>query len=206
MLSMLGQDQLARVVLPVGQLTKAAVRAHAARLGLRTADKPDSQDVCFIHGADGRQGFLGRRLALHAADVVDGASGAVVGSVDAVELVTVGQRRGMGHGTDGQRRYAVAVDVPGRRVVVGGADDAVADDVRLVADSLTWVADPLAAGARAVAQTSAHGRPAGCAFELGGDGPVVRFDERQRPVAPGQTVALYDARDPDAVVGAGIAA
>jgi tRNA-specific 2-thiouridylase len=205
-LSMLGQDQLARVVLPVGQLTKAAVRDHAARLGLRTADKPDSQDVCFIHGADGRSGFLGRRLALHAADVVDGASGAVVGSVDAVELVTIGQRRGMGHGTDGQRRYVVAVDVPARRVVVGGADDAVADDVRLVPDSLTWVADPLAAGTRAVAQTSAHGHPAGCAFELAGDGPVVRFDERQRPVAPGQTVALYDARDPDAVVGAGIAA
>jgi len=205
-LSMLGQDQLARVVLPVGQLTKAAVRDHAARLGLRTADKPDSQDVCFIHGADGRLGFLERRVALHAADVVDGASGAVVGSVDAVELVTVGQRRGMGHGTDGQRRYVVAVDVPGRRVVVGGTDDAVADAVRLVPDSLTWVADPLAAGARAVAQTSAHGRPAGCAFELAGDGPVVRFDEGQRPVAPGQTVALYDARDPDAVVGAGIAA
>ncbi|HEX4082056.1 MAG TPA: tRNA 2-thiouridine(34) synthase MnmA, partial [Acidimicrobiales bacterium] len=164
-LSMLGQDQLARVVLPVGQLTKAAVRDHAARLGLRTADKPDSQDVCFIHGADGRHGFLGRRLALHAADVVDSVSGAVVGSVDAVELVTVGQRRGMGHGTDGQRRYVVAVDVPARRVVVGGADDAVADDVRLVPDSLTWVADPLAAGTRAVAQTSAHGHPAGCAFE-----------------------------------------
>ncbi len=205
-LSMLGQDQLARVVLPVGQLTKAAVRDHAARLGLRTADKPDSQDVCFIHGTDGRLGFLGRRLALHAADVVDGASGAVVGSVDAVELVTVGQRRGMGHGTDGQRRYVVAVDVPGRRVVVGGPDDAVADDVRLIPDSVTWVADPLVAGTRAMAQTSAHGRPAGCAFELTGEGPVVRFDERQRPVAPGQTVALYDAGDPDAVVGAGIAA
>src|SRR5580704_6651843 len=81
-LSMLGQDQLARVVLPVGPLTKAAVRDHATRLGLRTADKPDSQDVCFIHGADGRLGFLGRRLALHAADVVDGAPAAVLGSVD----------------------------------------------------------------------------------------------------------------------------
>ncbi len=157
-LSMLGQDQLARVVLPVGQLTKAAVRDHAGRLGLRTADKPDSQDVCFIHGADGRLGFLGRRLALHAADVVDGASGAVVGSVDAVELVTVGQRRGMGHGTDGQRRYVVAVDVPGRRVVVGGPDDAVADDVRL---------DPR--------QPDVGGRPAGRRHPGGGP------DERPRP-------------------------
>jgi tRNA-specific 2-thiouridylase len=88
-LSMLDQAALARIVLPVGHLTKAAVRQHAARLGLRTATKPDSQDVCFIHGDEGREGFLGRRLALHPADVVDGLTGRPVGAVDAVELVTV---------------------------------------------------------------------------------------------------------------------
>ncbi|HVX21864.1 MAG TPA: tRNA 2-thiouridine(34) synthase MnmA [Acidimicrobiales bacterium] len=201
-LSMLGQDHLARVLLPVGTMTKDAVRAHAARLGLRTAAKPDSQDVCFIHGADGRAGFLGRRLDLHPADVVD-QSGATVGAVDAVELVTVGQRRGMGHGTDGRRRYVVAVDVPGRRVVVGGPDAAVTDAVVLDPATVTWVHHPLPPGSRAVAQVSAHGRPAACTV---GPGPVVRFDVPQRPVAPGQTVALYDAVDPDAVVGAGIAA
>ena len=73
MLSMLGQPELARLVFPVGQMTKAAVRAHALRLGLRTAGKPDSQDVCFIGGAEGRAGFLSRRLAFHPAEVVDGA-------------------------------------------------------------------------------------------------------------------------------------
>ena len=75
---------------------------------------------------------------------------------------------------------------------------------------MTWVDGPLAPGARAVAQVSAHGRPVPCTVggdtTQGDDGVVlaVRFDEPQRPVAPGQTVALYDAADPDAVVGAGI--
>jgi len=198
-LSMLGQDQLAGIVLPVGDLTKAEVRDHAARLGLRTAGKPDSQDVCFIHGDVGREGFLSRRMALHPGSVVDGTTGDAVGRVDAVELVTVGQRRGMGHGADGRRRYVVAVDVAARRVVVGGSGQATVDGV--VLSSLTWVAEPLGPGSPAVAQVSAHGRPVPCRFETGGR---VRFSEPQRPVAPGQTVALYDHADPDVVLGAGI--
>ncbi len=70
-LAMLGQDQLARTLFPVGEMTKAEVRDEAARLGLRTAAKPDSQDVCFIRSDEGRQGFLGDRLALHAGRLVD---------------------------------------------------------------------------------------------------------------------------------------
>jgi len=205
-LSMLDQPALAKVVLPVGHLTKAEVRRHAARRGLRTAGKPDSQDVCFIHGDEGREGFLGRRLDLHPAEVVDGRTGRAVGRVEAVELVTVGQRRGMGHGDDGRRRYVVAVDLPRRRVVVGGAEEAAARRVALEVGSVTWVDRPLAAGASALAQVSAHGRPAACTYEVAGDGPAVRFVDPQRPVAPGQTVALYDPTDPDAVLGAGIAA
>ncbi len=226
-LSMLGQDALSRVVFPVGDMTKDDVRAHARRLGLRTAAKPDSQDVCFIGSTEGREGFLSRRVELHPAEVVDGA-GRPAGSVDAVELVTVGQRRGMGHGSDGKRRYVTHVDVAARRVVVGSAAEVLRGSVLLAGPSLTWVDRPLPAGARAVAQVSAHGRPVPCTLLVragsagggdgdgagGGDGDgdgecagmEVVFDVPQRPVAPGQTVALYDALDPDAVVGAGIAA
>src|SRR5579863_5029463 len=114
-LSMLGQDALSRVVFPVGDMTKDEVRACAHRLGLRTAAKPDSQDVCFIGSVEGRQGFLAGKLDFHPATLVNG-SGETVGTVDAVELVTIGQRRGMGHGTDGARRYVTAVDLPARRV------------------------------------------------------------------------------------------
>ena len=129
-----------------------------------------------------------------------------MGTVDAVELVTVGQRRGMGHGTDGARRYVIAVDVPARRVTVGSAAEAMTASVTLGDASLTWVDRPLRDGDRAVAQVSAHGRPAPCALARTEAGLIVRFDAPQRRVAPGQTVALYDATDPDAVVGAGIAA
>ncbi len=204
-LSMLGQSELARVVFPVGQMTKADVRAHAVRLGLRTAGKPDSQDVCFIGSVEGRQGFLADKLTFHPAVVTNG-HGETVGSVEAVELVTVGQRRGMGHGSDGARRYVIAVDLPARRVTVGSAAEAMTTNLTLPESSLTWVDQPLGDDDRAIAQVSAHGRPAPCAVRRADGGLVVHFDVPQRPVAPGQTVALYDAADPDAVVGAGIAA
>jgi tRNA-specific 2-thiouridylase len=204
-LAMLGQGQLCDVLLPVGSMTKAEVRRHAARLGLATAGKPDSQDVCFISSGAGRAGFLAERVALHRAEVVEAGSGDRVGSVEAVELVTLGQRRGMGHGTDGRRRFVVAVDVPGRRVTVGSAEQAAVAGVALEAPSVTWVAEPLAAGAAVLAQLSAHGRPVAARF--GGPAtPGVAFAEPQRPVAPGQTVALYDPTDPDRVLGSGIAA
>jgi tRNA-uridine 2-sulfurtransferase len=204
-LSMLDQQALARIALPVGEMTKDEVRAHAHRLGLRTAAKPDSQDVCFIGRSEGRQNFLAGRMELHHGEVVDG-DGAPAGTVEAVELVTVGQRRGMGHGTDGRRRYVTAVDVAARRVTVGTADQAMCRAVLLAGPTLTWVDRPLGAGDRAVAQVSAHGRPVPCTLAHDDAGVSVRFDAPQRPVAPGQTVALYDALDPDAVAGAGIAA
>ena len=206
-LSILGQDALARVLFPVGEMTKDEVRAHARRLGLRTAAKPDSQDVCFIGSTEGRQGFLSRRMELHPGDVVDG-EGRPAGVVEAVELVTVGQRRGMGHGSDGKRRYVTRVDVAARRVTVGSAAEALRSSVLLRRASLTWVDRPLrpwvtggGAGQRARAPGALHGGDPRRRDVL-----AVRFDAPQRPVAPGQTVALYDALDPDAVVGAGIAA
>ena len=123
--------------------------------------------------------------------------------------MTVGQRRGMGHGTDGTRRYVTARRrgrAPGDRR--RRAADVLRSSVVLAAPSLTLGRPPLAAGARAVAQVSAHGRPGAVhgRARRRGDDMVVRFDAPQRPVAPGQTVALYDAAEPDAVVGAGIAA
>ncbi len=212
-LAVLRPDQLADLVLPVGELTKAEVRAEAADLGLRTATKPDSQDVCFIHSAQGRGRFLAERTTLHAGDVVD-PSGAVLGRVPAVELVTVGQRRGLG-GPSGERRYAVHVDVPGRRIVAGTAAEVLTPVVELEGLSGTPVApdrrSPAGPGFRRVlAQVSAHGTPApGTLTSAPSDpGGLARlaYDHPQRRVAPGQTVALYDPADPDLVVGSGTAA
>jgi tRNA-specific 2-thiouridylase len=204
-LAMLGQDQLAHCVFPVGEMTKDQVRAEAARLGLRTAAKPDSQDVCFIRSDVGRAGFLGDRVPLHGGRLVDHHSGDDLGAVEAIELVTVGQRRGMGHGTDGRRRFVTAVDVPARRVTVGPPEAAVARD--LVLHTVTWVdgmpAD-LADGSGALAQCSAHGPAVPCTVRTAGDGLAVGFTNAQRRVAPGQTVALYDPGRPDSVLGSGV--
>ncbi len=212
-LAMLGQDQLARTLLPIGELTKAEVRDLAARFGLPTAAKPDSQDVCFIRSDVGRGGFLSERLSFHPGRLVDHETGEDLGQVDAVELVTVGQRRGMGHGSDGRRRYVTSVDVGTRRVVVGPPEAARTGSVLL--QMLTWVdGDPTsrhiggaAPGiAEAIAQCSAHGEPQPCTLVRRGERLSVEFASPQRRVAPGQTVALYDPADPDTVVGSGIAA
>jgi tRNA-specific 2-thiouridylase len=191
---MLGSATLARVHFPVGDRTKADVRAMAAALGLRTAAKPDSQDVCFIT-ARGRDAFLAQRIPFTPAVVVD-TGGRTVGRVDAVELVTVGQRRGLTSG-GGERRYVVAVDLAAAVVTVGTGADLLTDELAL--RDLEWVAGPVAGPV--LVQCSAHGpaRPAMI------DGGTVRWTEPQRRVAPGQTVVIYDESD-ELVLGGGIAA
>lgn len=197
-LYMLGQDQLARTLLPVGELSKASVRALACQLGLRTATKPDSQDVCFITRSAGREAFLGARIPLHPGRLVDVVSGQDLGKVDAVELVTVGQRRGIGERPGGERRYAVDVDVTSRTVGVGTLEHLMDPGIHLV--GVSWVDSALAVGSPVLVQMSAHGQPAPAVLA----GPCeVRFAQAQRRVAPGQSVVLYDG---DAVLGGGIAA
>ncbi len=195
-LSMLTQRELASVRLPVGDMDKAEVRRRAAAAGLRTADKPDSQDVCFILATDGgRTTFLGDRIPLHPGRVID-TSGAEVGRVDAVELVTVGQRRGITGGSR-ERLYALSVDTATATVVAGTDDELQSRD--LVVSDLTWTDQPSSDGDVVLVQTSAHGAPMEATFAAGA---TLHFVEPQRLVAPGQTVALYAG---DRVLGAGIA-
>ncbi len=191
-LYVLGQDELAQCRFPVGTMTKAGVRAKAVALGLPTADKPDSQDVCFVTTSGGREALLASRIPLHTGRVVDTA-GTDVGHVDALELVTVGQRRGLGTG-GGAKRYAISVDTTSRTVVVGEAADLLSRSVRLT--QLCWVREP--AEGPVEVQTSAHGDPVAGTF----DGITVTFAEPQRRVAPGQSVVVYRGDD---VLGGGIA-
>ena len=186
---MLSQADLARTLFPVGEIDKAQVRAIAAELGLRTAAKPDSQDVCFIAAsAGGRTTFLGDRIGLRPARVVDTA-GVEVGAVDAVELVTIGQRRGIGLPGGGPKRYVVDVDVPGQTVAVG--DEADLLDARLVVGAMTWADGAAPAGTPVRVQCSAHGATHPAVW----DGTGVAWQVPQRRVAPGQSVVLYDPTD-----------
>ena len=190
-LHMLDQTTLARTLLPIGGLTKDDVRARATTLGLRTAAKPDSQDVCFITKG-GRATFLSTRVDLTPAPIVDTAGNAV-GAVDAVQLVTVGQRRGLGLGGAAGPRYVVDVDAD--RVVIGTRDDLLVDEVEL--ESIAWV-DGRVEG-EVLVQSSAHGRAVPARLTAN----TVRFDRPVVRVAPGQSVVLYRG---DEVLGGGIAA
>src|SRR5437588_1230200 len=166
-LYVLGQQQLEQCLFPVGEITKAEVRARAAELGLRTAAKPDSVEVCFVTASGGREDLLRSRVGLRPGQVVD-SSGAVLGHVDASELVTVGQRRGLGIG-GGHRRYALSVDPAAGTVVVGTLDELMTETVELT--NMTWV-DGSANGA-VTAQCSAHATPVDASI----DGATVRFVE-----------------------------
>ncbi len=209
-LHVLDGEQLARVLLPIGDLTKDEVRSRAAALGLRTAGKPDSQDVCFIsHVGGGRRTFLGSRIPLRPGRLVD-AGGAEVGEVEAVELVTVGQRRGLGLGGEGEPRYAVGVDVEAGTVLVGSAEDLLTDGEQV--GRVGWVDDAAREQALAgpvTAQVSAHGEPVAVAslresvLPAPNDGSpdlVVEWHRPQRRVAPGQSLVLYAG---DVVLGGG---
>jgi tRNA-specific 2-thiouridylase len=190
-----GRD-LARVLLPVGEMTKAEVRAEAAARGLRSATKADSQDVCFITARDGRRSFLGDRIPLHPGRVVD-EQGTEVGTVPAVELVTVGQRKGLGLEL-GRPRYVTSVDRADRVVHVGPPEALLDDEVTV--EHVVWADQPT--GGRLLVQCSAHGEARPAQVHLLGSGRFrVGWESPQRRVAPGQSVVLYDG---DVVVGGGI--
>lgn len=194
-LSMLGQDELARVRFPVGELEKPETRRIAAELGLRTAAKPESQDICFVGRGDYRD-FL--RTATAAAQrpgpVVDTA-GEVVGSHEGVGDFTVGQRRGLGVAA-GERRYVVEV-APGTSTVVIGRRQDLAVSALVLSDVTTVSGSPVQ-GAVA-AQYRAHGESVPATV----DGDRLTFERPEVGVAPGQTVAFYDG---EVVLGGGIIA
>ncbi|MGI9596138.1 MAG: tRNA 2-thiouridine(34) synthase MnmA [Acidimicrobiales bacterium] len=192
-LHMLDQAQLARLSFPVGDLTKDEVRSLAADLGLRTADKPDSQDVCFIHSEGGRRVFLGDRISLRPATLVDTA-GELVGEVESIELVTLGQRKGLNLGGESSRRYVVDIDHRQSRVTIGNKADLLVDGQEI--EDLAWSHQPLSGSF--LVQCSAHGTPQPATLV----DTAVMWQTRQRRIAPGQSVVLYRG---DEVVGGGTA-
>jgi tRNA-specific 2-thiouridylase len=138
MLHMLGQDQLARSLFPVGGMSKRETRAHADRFGLPVASKPDSQELCFAPSGDAG-GFVRTEapaLVRPGGEVVD-ADGRVIGEHDGTFAFTVGQRRGLGVAL-GEPAYVVRIDAPANRVVVGPRE--LLSRRGLEADRASWVA------------------------------------------------------------------
>jgi tRNA-specific 2-thiouridylase len=191
MLHMLGQEQLARSLFPVGGMPKAVTRALAERFGLPVASKPDSQELCFA--PSGEAGAFVRSTApqlVHEGDVVD-ADGSAIATHDGTFGFTVGQRRGLGVAT-GERRYVVEVDAVANRVVVGPQE--LLSRGGLVADRVSWVAGrvPDDGPFEASVRIRYRGADVAAVIEaLAGDRIRVEFRVPQRAVAPGQSVVMY---------------
>jgi tRNA-specific 2-thiouridylase len=199
-LAVLTAEQLAGAVLPLGGMTKAQVRAEAARRGLGVADKPDSHDVCFIADGD-TAGFLRERLGAQPGPVVDALTGAVVGSHEGAYAYTVGQRRGLQLGVpaaDGKPRYVLSISPVERTVTVGPA---AALDVREVrAERPRWTTGARELPLRCAVQLRAHGAAHPAVVSGVDDGWSIALASPARGVAAGQAAVLYDGGGPDARV------
>jgi len=199
---MLAEHDLSYVLFPVGHMQKSEVRAIAQEAGLRTATKPDSQDVCFIGSTVGREGFLGDRIQFRAADVVD-TEGRHAGTVQAVELVTIGQRRGLNLG-GGDKRYVVDVDIAAPRVVVGAEEDLFVDHTRVVDVVWPYALDSQSVvNSKVLVQGSAHGARSRAILRRDDEGYFLEWHRPERRIAPGQSVVFYDLED-TYVLGGGL--
>jgi tRNA-specific 2-thiouridylase len=184
---------------PLGELTKEEVRAHARRLGLPNADKPESQEICFVPDGD-YAGFVAARASAAPGEIVD-ESGRVVGQHDGVHRFTVGQRRGL-RVAAGEPRYVVSVDALTRRVTIGPA--ASLDRRAVMVDDVQWSAGAPDEPVRARVQIRYRheARPA-WVRPAGPTRAEVEFDDAERAPAPGQAAVFYDG---DAVLGGGFIA
>ena len=198
-LYMLSQDQLARILFPLGELRKEAVRDLAEEAGLGNARKPDSQDICFV--PDGDYARVIEHQTGKAAEPGDFVSpeGTVLGRHQGLIRYTVGQHRGLGLSLP-ERRYVCRL-CPESNTVVLGPEEALYRREALAGD-FHWIAgEPPAGPIRCRVKLRYRQRERDAwAIHLGGGGVRLRFDEPQRAVTPGQAAVLYDG---DEVLGGG---
>lgn len=198
-LYMLGQRELARLDLPIGELAdKSETRAIAARFGLPTATKPDSQDICFI-GGDYR-GFVRERAPeAFVPGPVERVDGRVVGEHAGIGTLTVGQRSGTGVAI-GERMYVLRLDLDRRAAIVGRRDEVTATTYDL--RDVRFTASAPAASFRSHAVLRYRGTPLACSVDVQDDRATLHLDEPAL-VAPGQAAVFYDG---DEVLGGGVVA
>jgi tRNA-specific 2-thiouridylase len=194
----LTQEQLSCAVFPVGSLSKPAVRAEAHRLGLAVADKPDSQEICFVPDGDYAAFVASRTADARNGAIVDD-QGRTLGTHEGVHRFTIGQRKGLGIAM-GVPLYVVKIDAESGDVTVGPRS--ALERTTLTASGVNWVSiEAPSAWLRASAQIRhRHRAAAGRVRALDDDRAEFEFDDAQAAVTPGQAVVFYD---DDVVVGGG---
>ena len=192
------QDQLARTLMPVGAYAKADIRRMAVEAGLITADKPDSQDICFVPLGD-YKAFLREQTSTMMGEIVD-LDGSVLGEHQGIEFYTIGQRRGLGI-SQGEPRYVVRLEPAANRVVVGPEEalytrDMWVSGVNYIQDKGNLLEEPLTVGVKIRYKSY----EAAAELHPRGDQALVRFREPQRSVTPGQAAVFYQG---DVLLGGG---
>jgi tRNA-specific 2-thiouridylase len=196
----LTQGQMARVVFPLGDKTKGEVRQLAARLGLRVAEKADSQEVCFVPDDDYRRFLEARRgKEISRTGEIVNCRGEVLGYHHGIYSYTIGQRRGLGIAAPNPY-YVLALDGSQNRVIIGERDELWANG--LVADRMNWISFPgLEEEVEALVQIrSRHPGVPAVLSSLGEEKVRVQFKTPQRSVTPGQAAVFYQG---DEVLGGG---
>lgn len=196
----LTQDQLASVLMPIGNLTKEETRARAREIGLRVHDKDESQDICFVP-EDDYAAFLKDRLGpdgLQAGEIVH-RDGRILGKHQGIELYTIGQRKGINVGHP-RPLYVLNIDPVRRRVIVGDDDALWRDEFEV--ERVCWGAQGTpTAEIHALVRIRHNHAAAAAALSPDGQGRVrIRFNEPQRAITPGQAAVFYDGDD---VLGGG---
>ena len=201
----LTQEQLSRTRFPLGNMRKPEVRESARQHGLNVlADKPDSQEICFVPGGDYKK-FIDAYLSEQGEQLPDTSgelvttSGEIVGQHGGIHNFTVGQRKGLGVAT-GSPLYVLEIKGDMKQVVVGSSDELYSQTMRV--KSLNWIAiENLIAPMRVTAKIRHRHEAASATIEsTGSDTVLVTFDHPQRAVTPGQAAVFYDG---DVVIGGG---
>ncbi len=189
--------RLSRMLLPVGEYTKPQIRARAGQLGLRVADKRDSQEICFVTSGKHDEFVRARRSEDLSGEIVTTA-GRIVGRHPGIERFTIGQRRGLGVAM-GEPYFVVRIEPESRRVVIGRAAELAASS--LTANQTNWLVPCPTGRIRCLAKIRYNTPPAAATAEvLEPDRLRVSFDQPRFGIAPGQAVVLYDG---DQVLGGG---
>ncbi len=197
----LSQEQLRRIVFPLGEYTKPETRQYAEEAGLNTAKKSDSQDVCFVPNGDYASVVeqYGGNLGTECGEFVD-RNGKVLGKHRGIIHYTIGQRRGLGTAF-GSPMYVLGVDAENRRVILGTNEELFRRDLRVREFHLSS-GKPLTETLRCdVRIRSRQAEQPAEVIPEGGETVLIRFDEGQRAVTPGQSAVLYDGEN---VIGGGI--
>lgn len=187
----LGQEELSRLLLPLGKMLKTETRRIAAQSHLSVAKKKDSQEICFI-GPDGHNPFLKRHLDLSPGDIRS-VQGEVVGRHDGLPLYTIGQRRGIEIGGTGP--YYVCGFDPDRKelIVTNDPKEKSLYCVELIASDVHWISGQAPSKKRLEAVIRYRHEPCSCQIELLAKGKIkVTFLRPQRAVTPGQSIVFYD--------------